>query len=123
MYEQIKVPQVHPTTGKPTFPSRTIADHGGEDTPEERQLLDWCRKHFGDSPIDASPANADAVMVRHVRNTRMANGCERLVDFARRLMAIDVSGTIGLCRQEWEISRVVRRGTAAVVDYVRGGKL
>ena len=101
----------------------TLVDHGGEETPEERRLLDWCRRCFGVAPQDAEPRNVDAVMVRHVRNARLADGCVRLVDFARRLMAIDAVATIGLCRQEWDVSRVVRRGSAAVIAYVRSGAI
>lgn len=101
----------------------TLIDHGGEDSPEERRLLDWCQRCFGDSPQDASPANVDGVMVRHVRNARLADGCERLIDFARRLMAIDSTGTIGTCRQDWDVARVVRHGSAAVVAYVRSGAI
>ena len=101
----------------------TLVDHGGEDSPEERRLLGWCQRYFGDAPHDAAPRNVDSVMVIHIRNARLADGCVRLVDFARRLMEIDSTGTIGVCRQEWDVSRVVRRGSAAVIAYVRSGAI
>lgn len=101
----------------------TLVDHGGEDSPEERRLLDWSKRCFGVAPQDAQPRNVDAVMVRQTRNAMLADGCERLIDFARRLMDIDSTGTIGLCRQEWDVSRVVRRGSAAVIAYVRSGAI
>lgn len=101
----------------------TLIDHGGEDSPEERRLLAWAKHWFGNATQDAEPANVDAIMLRHVRNERLANGCERMIDFARRLIAIDSTGTIGVCRQDWDVSRVVRHGSSAVIAYVQSGAI